>query len=178
MSGGKKTSAITRLVSSHSSEIISADGICRTITRYTIARQTKTLLPANNPERDRCKRLDRSYDVRTKRTANRENRGLHGITNIEGIARAPSVSVCIAWSRVAIRRACARMQPRIAFFIRNVRAREREQVYGTVEYWTKVKFILHYFSVRGEPMYYRNTSSSVACVRASMISVCILIAMM
>lgn len=77
-----------------------------------------------------------------------------------------------------IRRACARMQPRIAFFIRNVRAREREQVYGTVEYWTKVKFILHYFSVRGEPMYYRNTSSSVACVRASMISVCILIAMM
>lgn len=101
LSGGKKTSAITRLVSSRSSEIISADGNCRTITRYTIARQTKTLLPANNPERDRCKRLDRSYDVRTKRTANRENRGLHGITNIEGIARAPSVSVCIAWSRVA-----------------------------------------------------------------------------
>ena len=101
LSGGKKTSAITRLVSSRSSEIISADGNCRTITRYTIARQTKTLLPANNPERDRCKRLDRSYDVRTKRTANRENRGSHGITNIEGIARAPSVSVCIAWNHVA-----------------------------------------------------------------------------
>lgn len=80
LSGGKKTSAITRLVSSRSSEIISVDGNCRTIMRYTIARQTKTLLPANNPERDRCKRLDRSYDVRTKRTANRENRGSHGIT--------------------------------------------------------------------------------------------------
>lgn len=31
LSGGKKTSAITRLVSSRSSEIISADGNCRTI---------------------------------------------------------------------------------------------------------------------------------------------------
>lgn len=45
--------------------------------------------------------------------------------------------------------ACMRVHEcRIVFFIQNARAREREQAYGTVGYWTKVKFILHYFSVR------------------------------
>lgn len=47
------------------------------------------------------------------------------------------------------RRVCMRVHEcRIVFFIQNARAREREQAYGTVGYWTKVKFILHYFSVR------------------------------
>lgn len=57
------------------------------------------------------------------------------------------IAQCANERRSSRMHACARMQNRV-FYSERASAREREQAYGTVGYWTKVKFILHYFSVR------------------------------